>query len=128
VEHREVKLIGLMQMDDRSCKEGLIRAIFGPPMVPFVHVGVVEFVALGLELVPLNASMEDIQNVVEDFVERQLRLWSCFGSFHMGFNVPVKVFARDLSWNPMVDERRGWGFEGGIHRHILLDEGGQFKP
>ena len=96
-----------MQMDDRGVKERLIGAIFGPSIVPFVDVGVMEFVAVGFELVPLNAGMEDIQNVVKDFVEREFRLWPCFGSFQMGINVSVKVFTRDFGWNPMVDERRG---------------------
>jgi len=113
-------------MENRGLKECLIRAIFGPPIVPFIHVGVMEFVAIGLQLVPLNASMEDIQNVVKDFVERQLRLWPFFGSFQMGVNVSVKVFTRDFGWNPMVDERRGCGFGLGIHRQILPDAGGQF--
>ena len=64
-----VELIGLVEMENRGLKERLIRAIFGPPMVPFIHVGVMEFVTMGLQLVPLNASVEDIQNVVKDFVE-----------------------------------------------------------
>ena len=57
MENRGVELIGVMQMDDRGFKERLIRAIFGPAIVPFVHVGVMEFVALGFELCPLNAGM-----------------------------------------------------------------------
>jgi hypothetical protein len=34
--------------------------------VPFIHVGVMEFVAMGVELGPLHASMEDIQDVGKD--------------------------------------------------------------
>jgi hypothetical protein len=37
-----------------------------------------EFVALGLELIPLHAGMEDVQDVVKDFVEREFWLWSFF--------------------------------------------------
>jgi len=127
VEDRSVELIALMQMDNGGFKEGLIRAIFGPAMVPFVYIGVMEFVALGFELVPLNAGMEDIENVVKDFVERELGLGSFFGFFQMGINVPIKVFATDFSWNALIDERRGRGFELGIHRGILPDEGDQFE-
>ena len=121
-----VELIGVMQMENRGLKEGLIRAIFRPAIVPFIHVGVMEFVAMGVELGPLHAGMEDIQDVVKDFVERQFRLWPFFGLFQMGVNVSVKVFPRDLGWKPMVDKRRGCGFGLGIHRPILPDEGGPF--
>lgn len=96
-------------------------------MVPFVHVRVMEFIAFGFELVPLNAGMEDIENVVKDFVERELGFWPFFGSFQMGVNLPVKVFATDLSRDVLVDERSGRGLELGIHRHLLSDEGGQFE-
>jgi hypothetical protein len=85
-----------------------------------------EFVAMGVELGPLHAGMEDRQDVVKDFVERQFRLWPFFGLFQMGGNVSVKVFPRDLGWKSMVDKRRGCGFGLGIHRPILPDEGGPF--
>jgi hypothetical protein len=38
----------------------LIRAIFGPSIVPFIDVGVMEFIAFGFELIPLNPGMQDI--------------------------------------------------------------------
>lgn len=57
MEDRSVKLIRVMQMHDRRFKKGLIGAIFGPPIVPFVHVGVVEFIPVGLQLFPLKASV-----------------------------------------------------------------------
>ena len=104
MEHRGVKLLVLMQMDDRSFKERLIGAIFGPAIVPFVDVGVMEFLALRLKLIPLNASMQDIQNVVEDFIERKLWLWPGFGPFQMGINISIKVFTRDFRGNPLVDK------------------------
>src|ERR1700704_3086068 len=115
-----------MQMENRGRKEDLIRAIFRPAIVPFIHVGVMEFVAMVVELGPLHAGMEDIQDVVKDFVERQFRLWPFFGLFQMGVNVSVKVFPRDFGWNPMVDKRRGCGFGLGIHGPMLPDEGGLF--
>jgi hypothetical protein len=104
MEDRGVELIGLMQLDDRRFKERLIGAIFGPSIVPFVDVGVMECISLCFQLIPLNARMQDIQNVVKDFVERQLRLWPCFGSFQMRINISVKVLTRDLRWNAMINE------------------------
>jgi hypothetical protein len=83
-----------------------------------------EFIARGFELLPLHAGMQDIQNVVKDFVEREFGLWPCFGSLQMGINVSVKVFTRDFGRNPIVDKRRHRGFALGIHRQILPDEGG----
>jgi len=52
-----IELIGVMQMENRGLKEGLIRAIFRPAIVPFIHVGVMEFVAIGIELGPLHAGV-----------------------------------------------------------------------
>ena len=124
MENGGVELIGLMQLDNRGIKERLIRAIFGPSIVPFIDVGVMEFIALGFELIPLNPGMQDVQNVVKDFVEREFWLWSCFGSFQIGINISVKVFTRDFGRNPIVDERRHRSFELDIHRPILPDEGG----
>ena len=51
MENGGVELIGLMQLDNRGLKERLIRAIFGPSIVPFIDVGVMEFIALGFELI-----------------------------------------------------------------------------
>ena len=124
MENRGVELIGLMQLENRGMKECLIRAIFGPSIVPFVDVGVMEFIALGFALIPLHAGMQDIQNVVKDFVEREFWLWPCFGSFQMEINVSVQVFTRDFGRYPIVDKRRHRGFAWGIHRPILPDEGG----
>ena len=61
-----MSLIALMQMENGGVKERLIRAIFGPPVMPFVHIGVMEFVAIGFALVLLNAGREDIQDVIKD--------------------------------------------------------------
>jgi hypothetical protein len=47
-------------MLDQNTKLLLLKylgAIFGPPIVPFVHVGVVEFIPVGLQLFPLNAGV-----------------------------------------------------------------------
>ncbi len=104
MEHRGGKLLVLMQMDDRSCKERLIGAIFGPAIVPFVDVGVMKFLVLRFKLIPLNASMQDLQNVVEDFIERKLWLWPCLRPLQMGINLSIKVFTRDFRGNPMVDQ------------------------
>ena len=61
MENGGVELIGVRQLDKRGLKEHLIRAIFGPSIVPFIDVGVMEFIALGCELIPLNSGMQDIQ-------------------------------------------------------------------
>jgi hypothetical protein len=68
VEDRGVKLLGLMQMDNRGFKERLLGAILGPSIVPFIDVGVMEFISLRFKLVPLNTRMQDIQNVVENSI------------------------------------------------------------
>jgi len=44
----------------------------GPSMVPFVDVGVMAFVSLCFQLIPWNTCMQDIQNIVKNFIERQL--------------------------------------------------------
>jgi len=69
MEPRGVELIGVMQLDNRGMKECLIRAIFGPPIVPLVPVRVVEFLPVGFQLFPLHAGVKDIQDVMKDFVE-----------------------------------------------------------
>ena len=68
MEDRGVKLLGLMQMDNRGFKERLIGAIFGPSIVPFIDVAVMEFISLCFKLLPLNTPMQDIQNVVENSI------------------------------------------------------------
>ena len=104
MEDRGVELIGVMQWDDRRFKERLIGAIFGPAIVPCVDVGVMECIALRFQLIPLNTGMQDIQNVVEDFIERKLWLGSSCGPLQMRRNISVKVLTRDFGWNPMIDE------------------------
>jgi hypothetical protein len=99
VENGGVELIGVMQLDNRSIQERLIRAIFRPSIVPFIDVGVMEFIALGFELIPLNSGMQDIQNIVKDFVEREFWLWPSFGSFQMGINVAVKIDIIGFKWS-----------------------------
>ena len=128
MEHRGVELSGLLQLDNRGRQAGVIRAIFGPSIAPFIDVGVMEVLALGFELIPLNAGMQDIQNVVKDFVEREFWLWPCFGAFQMAINVSVKIFTRDFGRYPIVDKRRHRGFALGIHHPILPDAGGEIAP
>ena len=52
-----VELVGVFEVHHGRFKEGLIRAVFGPPIVPFVHVCVVEFIPVCLELMPLDTGM-----------------------------------------------------------------------
>jgi hypothetical protein len=126
VQDRGLKLIGVMERDDRRFKERLIGAIFRPTMVPFVHVGLVECVPVGFQLCPSNAGMSDIQHVMKDFVEGEFRLRSLRGSVYMGCDVTVEVFTRDFGRKAMVDERRGGRCGWSIHRHGLLDERGLY--
>jgi hypothetical protein len=128
VEYRGIELSRVMQLDDRGLKERVIRAIFRPAIVPFVDVGVMEFVAVRFELVPLNTRMQDLQNVVKDLVEREFGLWPCCGPFQMRVDIAVEVFTRDFSRNLMEDESGVYGVHLGIHRHILPDEGSVFVP
>jgi hypothetical protein len=39
----------------------------------------------------------------------------------------VKVFTRDFGRNPIIDARRHHSFALGIHRLILLGEGGEIE-
>ena len=126
MEPRGVELIGVMPLENRGRKECLRRAIFGPPIVPFIDVGVMEFIALDVELIPLHPGMQDIQNIVKDFVEREFWLWPCFGSFQMGIHVAVKVLTSDFGRHVIVNERRGGGCGLCIHRSVLPNEGGRF--
>ena len=96
MENGGVELIGLMQLDNRGIKERLIRAIFGPPIVPFIDVGVMEFIALGFELIPLHPGMQDIQNVVKDFVEREFWLCPIWGLFRWGSMYRLKSLRETL--------------------------------
>src|ERR1700704_1369561 len=94
-----------MQMENRGRKEDLIRAIFRPAIVPFIHVGVMEFVAMVVELGPLHAGMEDRQDVVKDFVERQFRLWPFFGLFQ----TTVRQKARNYQGTSVPVQPATWG-------------------
>ena len=96
-------------------------------MVPLIHVGGVECFPVGFPLFPLNAGVEDIQDVMKDFVEGELRLGAFLRSVYMGFNVTVEVFTRDFGRQAIVNERRGGGLGLCIHRPVLPDEGGLFE-
>ena len=123
-----VKLIRALQLDDRGLKEPLIRAIFGPAIVPFVDVGVMEFMALGFELSPLHTGMQDIQNIVKDFKEREFGLWPFVAPMQMWVDIPIEVTTRDFRGNLMKDECGMYGGGVGIHRPVLPDEGGLYEP
>lgn len=64
-----IELVGILEMDHRGFKECLIRPIFRPPIVPLVDVRPVQFIAACLELAPLDAGVEDMQDLVEDLEE-----------------------------------------------------------
>jgi len=128
VENGGVELIGFMQLDNRGTKERVIRAIFGPAIVPFVDIGVMEFIARGFELLPLHAGMQDIQNIVKDFKEREFGLWPFVAPMQMRVDIPIEVTTRDFRGNLMKDECGMYGGAVGIHRPVLPDEGGLYEP
>ena len=64
--------------------------------MPLVDVGPMQLVAAGLELVPLNPSMQHVEDVVEDLVERELGSGSLHGSAQVRSDVMVEVFAGNL--------------------------------
>jgi hypothetical protein len=115
-----------MPVHDRRCQEGLLRAVFGPPMVPLVHVSGVAFVPVGVQWFPWHASVEDIQDGMKDCVECAFRVGSCLRSVYRRFNGAVEVLTRDLRRPAMVNERRGSGCGLWSHRPVLPDEGGLF--
>jgi hypothetical protein len=82
VENRGIELLGGMEVDHGGLKESLIGAVFGPAVVPLVDVGPVQCVLAGFELVPLDARVQDVQDVVENLVERESL---GFGPFVGGF-------------------------------------------
>jgi hypothetical protein len=102
-----------------AAKRAGIHAIFGPAMLPFVHVRVMSFVPVGSELLPLDTGMEDRQNVVENFVEGALRFWPCLGSFQMRGHITVDILTGDPLRNPIVEPRYCGGIGGGIHGEMV---------
>jgi hypothetical protein len=65
----DIELVGVFEVDHRGVKQCLIRPIFRPPMVPLVDVCPMQFILASLELTLLHAGVEDMQDIVEDFVE-----------------------------------------------------------
>lgn len=74
MENGGVELSGVMQLENRSLKERLIRAIFRPSIVPCIDIGVMECIALGFALIPLHAGMQDIQNIVKRTSDSLLKM------------------------------------------------------
>jgi hypothetical protein len=100
-----VELLGVLEVHHGRCKEGVIRAILGPPILPCVPVRVVSCMPGGFELMPLETCMEAIQTVVEDFGEGECWLWSFRGAVSIGCEITVAVLTRDFCRHPTVDER-----------------------
>ena len=105
MQDRDVKLVGGLEVDDRGLKQRLVGAILGPSIVPFIHIRPVEFLAIRFQLIPLEPGMEDVQNVIENLVERELGFGTFCGPFQGRGDIAVEVFARDLFGNLVVDER-----------------------
>ncbi|KKW31912.1 MAG: hypothetical protein UY77_C0041G0006 [Candidatus Uhrbacteria bacterium GW2011_GWA2_53_10] len=80
----EVEHPFVAQGDDRGLKQVFVRAVLAPAPMPFVYVRPMDLVALDRQLVPLNARVQDKQNMVEDLKRRQLSLRSALRSGQMG--------------------------------------------
>lgn len=64
-----VELVSISQVDHRGVKQGVMRTVFRPSIVPLVDICPMQFILASLELTPLNAGVEYMQDIVEDFVE-----------------------------------------------------------
>src|SRR3989338_3375109 len=75
MQNREVKFVCQQQLLDAALKQIPVTAIPAPFEMPFVDIAPVQFIAVQFQLVPLDAGMQNVQNVAEDLVSRQFWLW-----------------------------------------------------
>ncbi len=54
------------------------------------------FPRTNFELLPLNAGMENVENVVEDLVVGIFRTRTLYRFFQEGLDVPIEIMLRDL--------------------------------
>lgn len=80
MKYGEVESSVVCELRDRRFEQVLVRAVVTPLPVPFVDVRPMDFFPLNGKLVPLNTCVENVQDVVEDLVLRELALWSTSGS------------------------------------------------
>ena len=75
--------------------------------MPLVDIGPMELIAASLELVPLQAGVQHMQDVIEDLIEGELRSWTFHGSVQVRSDVTVEVLAGNLFGQRMAAEG-GW--------------------
>lgn len=54
------------------------------------------FSRTNFELLPLNTGMENVENVVEDFVVGTFRARTLYRFFQEGLDVPIEIMLRDF--------------------------------
>lgn len=72
--------------------------------MPLVDVGPVQFVPFGLKLMPLDARVEDVQDIVKDLVEGEFGLRAFGGLLEVGGKVAVELSTADLGGNMIIEE------------------------
>jgi hypothetical protein len=119
MENRGIKLVGVVQMDHGGFKELLVGAVFGPAIVPLVDVRPVEFVLSRLELVPLKARVQDIQDIVENLVEGEFRLRTFCRLPQVWNDVVIELPPGDLRGDRIVEElAMGLSSRLGAHNNV----------
>ena len=114
-----VELVSIAQVDHRGVKQGLIRTVFRPSIVPLVDICPMQFMLASLELTPLNASVEHMQDIVEDFVEGEFWRWSFLRLLQVQCDVAVEVFSGDALGETVVDEFASLSIRLRLHKHGL---------
>ena len=71
MEYREVKIILCIQKGERFVKYLFIAAVFAPPIVVTVYIREVDF--LHWQILPLDACVEHVQDVIENLEVREVR-------------------------------------------------------
>ncbi|OGH79007.1 MAG: hypothetical protein A3G08_03450 [Candidatus Magasanikbacteria bacterium RIFCSPLOWO2_12_FULL_47_9b] len=80
----------------RGFEQILVTAISAPPIVPLVYVGPMNFIVIRSELVPLDAGVEDVQNVVKNLAARNLLFRPAAASREIWINVGLEVLQSHL--------------------------------
>jgi len=89
VDHGGIEEIGLMQLQQRACKDGLKTAIRLPPSKGAINASVMNFWAALLiffdrQFLPLTPQVKRLQNVVEDRMQGQFRCQASASNGQMG--------------------------------------------
>ena len=104
----DLQLVGLFHRHHGGPKQGWMGPIVRPSVVPLVDIGPVQFITPGAELLPLDASMEHVEDVVEDLVQGELGGGPLDRSLEMRLDGLVEVPARDLLGERVPAELGFW--------------------